>query len=64
MAAIPVIAKALATDLASFDVQVTTLLDLIPKDGSTINLQTLFVRLSHDSSTELFFWRVPQLSRA
>ena len=40
------------SDLASFDIHVTRLLCLIPKDVSTVDLQPLFIRLILDSTTE------------
>ncbi|KAL8960511.1 MAG: hypothetical protein Q9183_005453, partial [Haloplaca sp. 2 TL-2023] len=41
--------------LDSFGVHVERLIDLIPKDGSTCDLQPLFARLALDSSTEFLF---------
>lgn len=42
-------------DLSSFEGHVQRLIKLIPRDGSTINLQPLFSRLALDSSTEFLF---------
>ena len=53
--AAPIITKAQMADLASFDVHVSRLLDLIPRDGSTVDLQPLFDCLSLDSATEFLF---------
>lgn len=41
--------------LDAFGVHVQRLIDLIPKDGSTFDLQPLFARLALDSSTEFLF---------
>lgn len=41
--------------LDDFGVHVERLIDLIPKDGSTFDLQPLFARLALDSSTEFLF---------
>lgn len=54
-AAAPIIAKTQIADLASFDVHVERFLQLVPQDGSTVDLQPLFDRLSLDSSTEFLF---------
>lgn len=42
-------------DLATFEVHVTHLIKNIPRDGSTVNLQDLFFRLTIDSATEFLF---------
>lgn len=42
-------------DLANFESHVSRLLDLIPKDGRTVDLQPLFDRLALDSSSEFLF---------
>ena len=42
-------------DLATFEVHVNHLIDNIPGDGSTVNLQDLFFRLTIDSATEFLF---------
>lgn len=41
--------------LAAYDVHVQRLLELIPNDGSTVDLQPLFARLALDASTEFLF---------
>lgn len=41
--------------LTAYSVHVSKLLDLLPKDGSTVDLQPLFSRLALDSSTEFLF---------
>lgn len=41
--------------LLAFDAHVSGLVDLIPSDGSTVDLQPLFARLALDSSTEFLF---------
>ena len=41
--------------LAVFETHISRLLDLIPKDGSIVDLQPLFARLGLDSSTEFLF---------
>lgn len=38
-----------------FEQHVTRLLDLIPEDGSTVDLQPLFDRLALDTSSEILF---------
>lgn len=42
-------------DLATFEVHISQLIDRIPKDGSTVDLQELFFRLTIDSATEFLF---------
>ena len=51
----PLFKKEQISDLASFDVHVSNFLALIPKDGSTVNLQPLFARLILDFTTEFLF---------
>ena len=51
----PIFARAQITDLSAFDTHVTRLIDLIPKDCSTVDLQPLFARLALDSSSEFLF---------
>ncbi|KAI4114096.1 MAG: hypothetical protein LQ338_008053 [Usnochroma carphineum] len=41
--------------LSVFDAHVSRLVDLIPADGSTVDLQPFFARLALDSSTEFLF---------
>lgn len=41
--------------LSTFDTHVTKLIELIPGNGSTVDLQPLFARLALDSSTEFLF---------
>ncbi|MCJ1384487.1 hypothetical protein MMC17_007604 [Xylographa soralifera] len=42
-------------DLATFDTHVNHLIAAIPRDGSTVDLQDLFFRLTIDSATEFLF---------
>lgn len=51
----PTFARAQVADLSSLEVHVSRLIDLIPKDGSTVDLQPLFARFALDSSTEFLF---------
>ena len=51
----PIFDRAQITDLSAFDTHVTRLIDLIPKDCSTVDLQPLFARLALDSSSEFLF---------
>ena len=53
----PTFARVQITDLhlTAYAVHVHKLLDLIPRDGSTVDLQPLFGRLALDSSTEFLF---------
>ena len=51
----PTFARPQVADLSSYNVHVDRLINLIPKDGSEINLQPLFAKLALDSSTEFLF---------
>ena len=51
----PNFARSQVGDLATFEVHVNQLLKNIPRDGSTVNLQDLFFRLTIDSATEFLF---------
>ena len=51
----PLFRKEQISDLASFDIHVTRMLDLMPEDGSTMDLQPLFARLILDFTTEFLF---------
>lgn len=51
----PLFRREQISDLASFDVHMTRLLDLIPRDGSMVDLQPLFARLILDFTTEFLF---------
>ena len=42
-------------DLATFESHVSQMVKAIPKDGSTVDLQDLFFRLTMDSATEFLF---------
>ncbi|KAL8715116.1 MAG: hypothetical protein Q9220_001073 [cf. Caloplaca sp. 1 TL-2023] len=42
-------------DLATFETHVRHLITALPRDGSTVNLQELFFRLTIDSATEFLF---------
>lgn len=48
----PNFVKAQVGDLESFERHVSELIDLVPKDGSTVDLSPLFFRLTLDSATE------------
>ena len=51
----PSFVKTQIGDLTSFDVHVSRLLAIVPKDGTTVDLQPLFQRLVLDSMTEFLF---------
>ncbi|KAH6678277.1 cytochrome P450 alkane hydroxylase-like protein [Halenospora varia] len=51
----PIFARAQVSELSTFDVHVKRMIDLIPRDGSTIDLQPLFKKLFMDSTTEFIF---------
>ena len=51
----PTFLKAQVENLVAFDVHVQRLLDNIPRDHSTVDLQPLFQRLALDSTTEFLF---------
>ena len=51
----PLFRKEQISDFASFDIHVTRMLDLMPEDGSTMDLQPLFARLILDFTTEFLF---------
>lgn len=51
----PVFARAQVSDLSSFEVHFAKLMALIPRDGSTIDMQPLLKMLFLDSSTEFIF---------
>ncbi|MCJ1386707.1 hypothetical protein MMC17_009833 [Xylographa soralifera] len=51
----PTFSKEQIADLASYDVHVQRFLDLIPRNGSTVDLQPLFALLALDASTEFLF---------
>ena len=53
----PTFARAQIADLhlTAYAAHVNKLIDLLPKDGSTVDLQPLFSRLALDSSTEFLF---------
>lgn len=42
-------------DLATFEIHVSQMIKAIPRDGSTVNLQDLFFKLTMDSATEFLF---------
>lgn len=44
-------------DLDTFETHIRHLIDAIPRDGSTVDLQTLFFSLTMDSATEFLFGR-------
>lgn len=51
----PTFSRTQIGDLSALSGHVTRLIELIPQDGSTVNLQPLFARLALDSSTEFLF---------
>ena len=51
----PTFARAQIADLSSLERHVSRLIDLIPRDGSTVDLKPLFARLALDTSTEFLF---------
>lgn len=51
----PVFSRTQLADYSAFETHVARLIDLIPKDGSTVDLQPLFARLALDSSSEFLF---------
>ena len=51
----PLFSKTNIADFSRFEIHVQRLLDLVPKDGSTVDMQPLFGKLSLDSSTEFLF---------
>lgn len=51
----PLFKKEQISDLASFDIHVSNLIELIPRDGSTVDLQPLFARLLLDFTMEFLF---------
>ena len=51
----PNFARAQVADLATFERHVGQLIKAIPRDGSTVDLQPLFFRLTIDSATEFLF---------
>ena len=57
----PIFTRTQITDLSTFNTHVTRLIDLIPKDGSTVDLQPLFARLALDSASEFLFGESLQL---
>ena len=48
----PIFSRAHFADYSAFETHVARLIDLIPKDGSTVDLQPLFAKLALDSSSE------------
>jgi hypothetical protein len=42
-------------DLDTFETHISHLIDAIPRDGSTVDLQELFFSLTMDSATEFLF---------
>ena len=51
----PLFRREQISDLTSFDVHVTRMLELLPKGGSTVDLQPLFAHLILDFTTEFLF---------
>ena len=51
----PVFSRTQIADYSSFEIHVARLIDRIPKNGSTVDLQPLFAKLALDSSSEFLF---------
>lgn len=51
----PNFARSQVGDLDTFEIHVDQLINAIPRDGSTVNLQDLFFMLTMDSATEFLF---------
>lgn len=51
----PTFSRSQIANLSAYSIHVDRLIDLLPKDGSEVDLQPLFARLALDSSTELLF---------
>lgn len=51
----PNFVRAQVADLDTFEVHVNHLIEALPRDGSTVDLQDLFFRLTIDSATEFLF---------
>ncbi len=51
----PNFTRAQVADLEMFEVHVSHLIDSVPRDGSTVDLQDLFFGLTMDSATEFLF---------
>ena len=51
----PNFTRAQVADLETFETHIQTLISKIPRDGSTIDLQALFFKLTLDSATEFLF---------
>lgn len=53
----PNFTRAQVADLDTFETHIAHLINRIPRDGSTVDLQELFFSLTIDSSTEFLFGR-------
>jgi cytochrome P450 len=51
----PNFTRAQVADLETFESHIQTVISKIPKDGSTVDLQALFFKLTLDSATEFLF---------
>ena len=51
----PIFSRTHFANYSAFEIHVARLIDLIPKDGSTVDLQPLFAKLALDSSSEFIF---------
>ena len=51
----PNFTRSQVADLDTFETHIQKLISKIPKDGSTVDLQTLFFQLTLDSATEFLF---------
>ncbi len=51
----PNFTRAQVADLETFETHVGHLIDAIPRDGTTVDLQELFFSLTMDSATEFLF---------
>ena len=51
----PVFFRTQIANYSAFETHIARLIDLVPKDGSTVDLQHLFAKLALDSSSEFLF---------
>jgi cytochrome P450 len=51
----PSFTRSQVADLDTFETHISHLIDAIPRDGSTVDLQELFFSLTMDSATEFLF---------
>ena len=53
--------KERVSDLECFEHHITTLLDLLPKDGSPVDMKSWLFRFTLDAATDFLFGEVSQL---